>query len=76
MKEFFQKLYKTAGLYYASLFALAVSLTLPGNAFADGIADAITDWDTTDLIAAGAAVITFVMVIVGIKKVIQLIKSA
>jgi len=61
---------------FAALAALSVSLMVPGLARADAISDAITNFDTTNILAAGAAVIALVITIVGIKKVIQMIKGA
>ncbi|UQZ87734.1 hypothetical protein C4J81_00350 [Deltaproteobacteria bacterium Smac51] len=61
---------------YAALFALTVSMMTPAVARADAISDAITSFDTTNIMAAGAAVIGLVIAIVGVKKVIQMVKGA
>ena len=61
---------------YAALFALTVFLMAPAVARADEISDAISNFDTSNIMKAGAAVITLVIAIVGVRKVIQMIKGA
>ncbi len=51
-------------------------MAAPSSARADAVSDAITNFDTTNIVSAGAAVITLVIAIVGIRKVIQMIKGA
>ena len=63
-------------LAYAALFALMVTVMTPAAAHADAISDAISNFDTTNILTAGAAIITLVIAIVGIKKVIQMLKGA
>lgn len=76
MKEFFKKLVNKGRVAYAALFALAVGLMVPNSARADAISDAISNFDTSNILTAGAAIITLVIAIVGIKKVIQMLKGA
>ena len=76
MNKLFTKVKKLAGFGYAALFALTVSVMVPSAAYADAISDAITDFDTSNILTAGAAVIGLVITIVGIRKVISMIKSA
>lgn len=76
MKKLLHTISKKASYAYAALFALTVSIMAPAMARADVISDAVKDFDTTNILAAGAAVITLVIAIVGIKKVIQMVKSA
>ena len=76
MKKLFAFVKTKTSTAYAALMALTVSLMLPGLARADAISDAITNFDTTNILAAGAAVIALVITIVGIRKVIQMIKGA
>lgn len=76
MKKVFQTILNKSKLAYAALFALTVALVAPAVARADAISDAISDFDTTNIMTAGAAIITLVIAIVGIRKVIQMIKGA
>ena len=76
MKKLFAFFETKTSTAYAALMALTVSLMVPGLARADAISDAITSFDTSNILAAGAAVIALVITIVGIKKVIQMIKGA
>ncbi len=76
MKKVFKAVLNKSKLAYAALFALTMSMALPAAARADAISDAISDFDTTNIMTAGAAIITLVIAIVGIRKVIQMIKGA
>lgn len=76
MKKVLFNLKTKAGLGYAALFALMVSIFSPGTAHADAISDAITDFDTTNIMTAGAAIIGLVLAVVAIKYVIRLLKGA
>jgi len=76
MKKMFNIMKKKGSVAYAALFALTVSVAAPQAAHADVISDAVTDFDTTNILTAGAAVIALVITIVGVKKVIQMIKGA
>ena len=76
MKKTLVNLKNRAGFAYAALFALLVSLFAPGAAYADPISDAITAFDTTNIMTAGAAIIGLVLAIVAIKYVIRLLKGA
>ncbi len=76
MKKVFKAVLNKSKLAYAALFALTMSMVHPAVARADAISDAISDFDTTNIMTAGAAIITLVIAIVGIKKVIQMIKGA
>lgn len=76
MKKVLINLKNKAGLGYAALFALMVSMFTPALAHADAISDAVKDFDTTNILAAGAAIIGLVLAVVGIKYVIRLLKGA
>lgn len=77
MKKQLMNVKKSGRLVYASLSALAISLLVPGMGLAaDPIADAVKDFDTTNIMLAGAAVIGLVIAFVGVRKVIQMIKAA
>lgn len=76
MKKLFASIKTKTSTAYAALVALSVSLMVPSLARADAISDAITDFDTSNILTAGAAVIALVITIVGIRKVIQMIKGA
>lgn len=76
MKKLFTLAKNKTTTAYAALLALTASLMLPALARADAISDAISDFDTTNIIAAGGAIIALVITIVGIKKVIQMLKGA
>jgi hypothetical protein len=76
MKKLIKLFVNKSKVAYAALFALTVSMMAPALAHADAISDAITQFDTTIILASGAAVMALVITIVGIKKVIQMIKGA
>lgn len=76
MKKFLSKVLNKSSMAYAALFALTVTVMFPAVARADAISDAITNFDTGNIMAAGAAVIGLVIAIVGVKKVIHMIKGA
>jgi hypothetical protein len=66
----------TNKLAVAAALVFTAVMAAPSSARADAIADAITNFDTTNIMTAGAAVIGLVIAIVGVKKVIQMIKGA
>ena len=76
MKKLFTLFKTKSSTAYAAVAALSVSLMVPSLARADDISDAIKNFDTTNILAAGAAIIALVITIVGIKKVIQMLKGA
>ena len=76
MKKLFAFIKTKTSTAYAALVALSVSLMVPSLARADEITDAIKDFDTSNILAAGAAIIALVITIVGIRKVIQMLKGA
>ena len=57
----------------AALFMVAI---VPNIARADAISDAITAFDTSNILAAGAAIIGLVIAVVGIRWVVKLLKGA
>ena len=75
MKKLFAFIKTKTSTAYAALVALSVSLMVPSLARADEITDAIKDFDTSNILAAGAAIIALVITIVGIRKVIQMLKG-
>lgn len=64
---------KTVAAALGTFFVLTLT---PALARADAISDAINDFDTSNIFAAGAAIIGLVIAIVGIRAVVKLMRGA
>lgn len=60
----------------ATLAAFFMVAIVPNLARADAISDAITAFDTSNILTAGAAIIGLVIAVVGIRWVVKLLKGA
>lgn len=60
----------------AALGTFFLLTLLPATARADAISDAIGNFDTTNIFAAGAAIVGLVIAIVGIRAVVKLLRGA
>lgn len=76
MKKFIKTLTDRGRGLFVALSALFMLTLVPSLARADAISDAISSFDTTNIFAAGAAIIGLVIAIVGIRAVVKLLRGA
>lgn len=76
LKHFPKLIADKSKLLTATLAALFMVAIVPNLARADAISDAVTDFDTSNIFAAGAAIIGLIIAIVDIRAVMKLLRGA
>lgn len=76
MKNWLKTLTGKGKAVVVALSALFMLTLVPTMARADAISDAIGNFDTSNIFAAGAAIIGLVIAIVGIRAVVKLLRGA